>query len=446
MRPLTLSALPLVALLATAACSNDSASSGSSSPTSGPSQDDPTSAVASSALSRNTSPNVAAADAAALVDGDTAFAVDLYKTLSTNKDFAGKNLFFSPHSISVALAMTYAGARGTTESEMAAALHYTLPQATLHNAMNGLDLALASRGANAKAADGQPFRLKVTNSLWGLPKMPFEQAFLDTIATNYGAGVRLTDFTGDPEGSRTKINSWVADQTEQKIKELLQQGSINPLTRLVLVNAVYFNAAWQNKFEATATQPGTFHGTGGDTNADFMQQTNEIEHVRGDDYDAIMLPYDGGELDMLAILPDAGKLDAFESSLDGKKLQTIASSMTTQNVQLQLPKFKIEGSSFSLRETLAQLGMKQAFDSEKADFSGMLAPSVDRLYVGDVVHKAFVSVDEKGTEAAAATAVVMAGNAMPQKPVKLTLDRPFVFGIRDRATGAFVFLGRVATP
>ncbi len=445
MRTFTIEALGLASVVALVAC-NDGTTASSSQPSS-PNEGEPASTpVATSALSRNTSPNVAASDAEALVAGDTAFAADLYKTLGTTK-FAGENLFFSPHSVSVALAMAFAGARGTTESEMAAALHFTLPQTSLHNAMNGLDLALASRGSGAKAADGAPFRLRVTNSIWGQPNMPFEQPFLDTIATNYGAGVRLTDFATDPEASRTTINAWVAKETEDRIEELLGAGSLTRKTRLVLVNAVYFNAAWANHFEPALTRPGTFHAPSGDVTADFMRQTTMFEHARGDGYDVIKLPYDGQELDLVAMVPDAGKLDAFESTLDATKLATITSNTTFGLVELQLPKFKIEGKSFGLHEALGQLGMKQAFDENAADFSGMLTPSVERLYVGDVVHQAFVAVDEKGTEAAAATAVVMAGapSVEPEKTV-LTIDRPFVFGIRDRATGAFVFLGRVMHP
>jgi serpin B len=436
MRSSTLSALCLSAVFVAAGCANDGGAPKSRA-----------SAVAQSALSRNTSPNVPTSDADALVDGNRAFAVDLYKVLAKSDAFSGKNLFFSPHSISVALAMAYAGARGATASEMASALDFTLPPERLHNAMNGLDLDLGSRGATAKASDGSPFRLRVTNSLWGLPKMPFEQTFLDTIMTNYGAGVRLTDFAGDPEGSRTAINSWVAGETEQRIEELLAKGTITSNTRLVLVNAVYFNAAWQHAFEPAVTKSGSFHALGGDTSADFMHQTAELKHVRGVDYDAIMLPYDGDELDMIVVVPDSGALGSVEGELDASKLRTITSSMTSQNVDLTLPKFKIEGVSFSLKVALAALGMKQAFEPDHADFSGILSPSVDRLYVSDVVHEAFVSVDEKGTEAAAATAVVAAGfAAAPVEAIAVTVDRPFLFGVRDRATGAFVFFGRVVNP
>lgn len=402
--------------------------------------------MAQSTVPRSTAPAVAPSDAKALTSDNAAFAADLYKTLRTSPRFDGQNIFFSPHSISVALAMTYAGARGTTESEMSSALRFTLPQDRLHPAFNALDLALSSRGAGAKAADGEPFRLRVTNSLWGLPKMPFEQPFLDTLGESYGAGIRLTDFAQDPEGSRQTINKWVDGQTEQRIPELLPPSSVNPLTRLVLVNAVYFNAAWKTPFEAAITKDAPFHGIGGDVTASFMASSGPLRHARGSDYDAVALPYDGNELELVAIVPDSGKLDAVEGRLDGAMLESIVGSLESHHVQLKLPKFEIKGKSFSLRDTLQALGMKSAFEPGSADLTGMLPKTVDSLYVADVIHDAFVSVDEKGTEAAAATAAPIAGRGAPTEVVKLTIDRPFVFGVRDIATGAFVFLGRVAKP
>ncbi len=392
-------------------------------------------------MSPEVDPNVAKQ----LAEDNAAFAVDLYKTLAKTPDFAGQNVFFSPHSISIALAMTYAGARGTTATEMASALHFTLPQDRLHNAFNALDLQLASRGQGAKAADGNPFRLRVTNSIWGQNGYPFEKPFLDTIAVNYGAGIRLTDFIGNTEGSRGAINGWVEKETEQRIKDLLPQGALDLETRIVLVNAVYFNAAWAVPFEPSATKDGTFHAASGDVTVPFMAQEAELQFARGDGFEAVRLPYDGQQLDLVAIVPDAGTIDAFETTLDGGKLASIASSMTDGIVQLKLPKFRIEGKSFSLMETLKSLGMKAAFGN--ADFSGIVAPTVDQLYIKDVFHQAFVAVDEKGTEAAAATAVVMNRESEgPSATASITIDRPFLFAIRDRATGAFVFLGRVMKP
>lgn len=419
-----------------AGCSSSSTSSSPSAPTT-PSNDG---AVVASQQSRIMQPNVPAADATALRDGNTAFAADLYQVLRADPDWQGKNVFFSPYSISLALAMTYAGAHGNTETQMASAMHYTLPQAQLHPALDALDLALSSRGQGAVGDDGKAFRLRVTNSMWGAPQDTFTPAYLDTIAQNYGAGIRLTDFAANPEAARGTINTWVDQQTEDRIKELLPAGSIDDSTRLVLVNAIYFNAAWQTPFEKAVTRAGTFHGLAGDTAAELMSQGGELGYAKGDGWQAVSLPYDGNELSFVAVLPD--QFGSFESAFSAEQATTIASSLTSTAVELQLPKFKIEGASFSLRKALVARGMTDIFDEAKADLSGITA--TERLHVSDVIHQAFVSVDEAGTEAAAATAVVAVGGASVQSdPIPVTMDHPFVFFVRDNATGAILFLGRV---
>ena len=398
--------------------------------------------VVASQQSRIMQPSVSDADATALRDGNTAFAADLYQTLRSDPDWQGKNVFFSPYSISLALAMAYAGAHGNTETQMASAMHYTLPQAKLHPALDALDLALASRGQGAKGDDGKAFRLRVTNSMWGAPQTTFAPTYLDTIAQNYGAGIRLTDFAANPEAARGTINSWVDKETEDRIKELLPMGSIDQSTRLVLVNAIYFNAAWQTPFEKALTQAGTFHGLGGDAPEQLMRQGGELAYAKGTGWQAVSLPYDGDELSFIAVLPD--QFSAFESAFSAEQASSIASSLNSVPVDLELPKFKIDGASFSLKKALVARGMTDAFDDTKADLSGITA--TERLHVSDVVHQAFVSVDEAGTEAAAATAVISAGTAAhTDPPVKLTLDHPFVFFVRDNATGAILFLGRVVT-
>jgi serpin B len=398
--------------------------------------------VAGSQQSRVTAPVVAPTDADALRDGNTAFAADLYQSLRAEPAFDGKNIFFSPHSVSLALAMAYAGARGETATQWASALHYTLPQERLHPAFDALDLALSSRGQGAKADDGKAFRLRTTSSIWGAPQTTFMTPFLDTLATSYGANIRLTDFAADPEAARGTINAWVDHETEDRIKELLPQGTIDTLTRLVLVNAIYFNAAWASPFEKGATRGGTFHGLGGDAAAQMMSQGGEMPYAKGDGWQAVSLPYDGNELSFVAVVPD--QFGAFETAFSGDQAQTIVSSLSTKAVQLDLPKFKIEGASFSLRKALVGRGMTDAFDPAKADLSGM--STTEKLWVSDVIHQAFVSVDEAGTEAAAATAVVVVGgSAPPTDVVKLSIDRPFLFFVRDNATGAILFLGRVVT-
>ncbi|MDZ4158264.1 MAG: serpin family protein [Anaerolineaceae bacterium] len=393
---------------------------------------------------RLSAPLVADADLNALVDGNSAFAVDLYQTLRANEG----NLFFSPYSISLALAMTYAGARNQTEAEMAEALHFNMPQERLHPAFNALDQELARR-AELPGVEDKPqigFRLNIANTLWGQEGYVFLPEFLDVLSENYGAGLRLLDFEGNPEVSRETINDWVADETEQKIKDLLQPGTIKPRTRLVLANAIYFNAPWQRPFEPSETRDQEFSLLDGTTViVPMMRQSENFSYAAGDGYQAVELAYIGGETSMLILLPDEGIFDAFDQSLTAERLAQITAGMGYQELDLTLPKFTFE-SEFSLVDALIAQGMPDSFSPTAADFSGM---DGDRnLFISDVVHKAFVDVDEEGTEAAAATAVIMdmVSAPLPAEPLVMRIDRPFIFLIRDRVTGAILFLGRVTNP
>jgi serpin B len=379
-------------------------------------------------------------DLVALVDGNNAFAFDLYSALKGEQG----NLFYSPYSISQALAMTYGGARDTTEKEMAATLHFTLPQASLHPAFNSLDRQLMARGQGARGKDGKGFRLNVVNAIWGQADYSFLPDYLDLLAQNYGAGLRTLDFRAAPEAGRQVINKWVADQTEQRIKDLIPVGAIDPLTRLVLTNAIYFNAAWADNFEKTATQPAPFHLLDGSAvDVPMMHQTERLGYAAGDGYQAVSLPYDGRELEMVVLLPDEGKFAEFEKSLDASRAGSIVKGLAPKQVALSLPGFKFE-SEFSLGNILSEMGMPTAFSGDQADFSGMTGNR--ELSISRVIHKAFVGVDESGTEAAAATAVVMRATAMPAMPQEVTVDRPFIFLIRDIQTGAVIFVGRVVNP
>jgi len=394
--------------------------------------------IALSEKERVTSPDVAASELTDLVDGNTAFAFDLYRALRERDG----NIFYSPHSISLALAMTYAGARGETEQQMADTLHF-IGQDRLHAAFNALDLELTSRGEGAEGKDEKGFRLNIVNATWGQEDYKFLAEFLDVLAENYGAGLRLLDFKNAPEESRIVINDWVSEQTEDRIEDLIPQGLIDALTRLVLTNAIYFNAAWLNPFSEDMTTDGTFYLLGGDEiTVPMMRQTESFGYVEGNGYRAVELPYYGQELSMVVLLPDAGQFEAFEDLMDADLVDSILSDMTYRQVALIMPKFEFD-SAFGLAQTLAGMGMPIAF-SAAADFSGMTG-SRD-LAISDVLHKAFVSVDEAGTEAAAATAVVMKLTAAPGEPVQVTLDRPFVFLIRDIETGAILFVGRVLNP
>jgi serpin B len=394
--------------------------------------------VLRSGKERVTSPDVPDADLSLLVEGNSAFAFDLYQAL---KDEEG-NLFYSPYSISVALAMTYAGARGETEQQMAETLKFLLAQDDLHPAFNSLDILLAQRGEGAEGKDEEGFRLNIVNAIWGQKDYAFLDEFLDVLAENYGAGLRLVDFINETEKARVTINDWVSEQTEGRIEDLIPQGVITTLTRLVLTNAIYFNAAWEYPFEEEATYNGPFYLLdSGEVTVPMMRQTESFGYAEGDGYQAVELPYDGNELSMVILLPEEGQFKAFESSLDADLVAAIIENLEYQEVALTMPKFEFE-SEFSLKQALSAMGMPIAF-TDNADFSGMTGGR--DLQIAEVIHKAFVSVDEAGTEAAAATAVIMELTAMPEV-VEMTLDHPFIFLIRDIETGTILFVGRVMDP
>jgi serpin B len=389
---------------------------------------------------RITSPVVDQSDMTTLVNGDSEFAFDLYQAL--NKEDG--NIFYSPYSISLALAMTYAGARGETAQQMADTLHYQLDQSALHSAFNNLGIELEKCGEGAKGKDEKGFRLNIVNAIWGQKGYKFLSNYLDLLAENYGAGLRVLDFIKNPNQSREVINQWVSDQTEGRIKDLIPEGSITPLTRLVLTNAIYFNAAWALPFKPDATLNGPFHLISGtDVTAAMMKQTGSFKYSEGDNYQVIELPYDGQELSMVIFLPAPGQFTAFEEAMTYQLISNIlAQKNGNQYIALTMPKFEFE-SEFGLKETLMTMGMVEPF-LDTADFSGMSSQS--DLHIDDVVHKAFVSVDEAGTEAAAASAVIVGTTSMPPEPMTLTLDRPFVFLIRDIQTGTILFIGRVMNP
>jgi len=388
---------------------------------------------------RITSPDVSPSEQALLVEGNSAFALKLYQALKGEEG----NLFYSPYSISLALAMTYAGARGETAQQMADTLQFLLEQERLHPAFNWLDAELARRGEGAAGKDGEGFRLNIVNAIWGQKDYEFLTDFLDILAENYGAGLRILDFITETEKSRLTINDWVSNQTEGRIEDLIPQGAIDEWTRLVLTNAIYFNAAWAYPFNGNITADGPFYLLdGGQVSVPMMKQTESFGYTEGEGYQAVELLYDGGELSMVILLPEAGNFEAFEEGLQAQQVSDVISGLQPTEVALTMPKFEFD-SEFSLKDTLAGMGMPIAFSSD-ADFSGMTGNP--ELFISDVVHKAFVAVDEAGTEAAAATAVIMKLTAVPEPPVEVTMDRPFIFLIRDIETGAILFVGRVMNP
>jgi serpin B len=395
--------------------------------------------MAKSSLQRVASPDVPTGDSQTLVDGNNAFALDIYQTLRSQSG----NLILSPFSISLALAMTYAGARDVTESQMASVLHFDLPQGGLHPAFNALDQDLASRGESASDEE-EPLQLNIANAVWAEQTYPFLQEFLDLIASNYGAGIQLADFINQFESIRKEINDWVYDETQEKIKDLIPDGALNADTRMVLVNAIYFKADWLSQFDASDTYDTPFHLLDGtDVTAKMMNQGMFVPYYPGDGYQAVELPYAGETAAMTVIVPDEGNFEAVESSLNPDLLDETWNGLQQSSVMLSLPKFTYE-SEFNLSDTLTSMGMVDAFNPGIADFSGMT--NEDDLFISDVIHKAFVAVDEEGTEAAAATAVIIEAASAPIFDVTLTIDRPFIFIIHDKPSGQILFIGRVLNP
>jgi serpin B len=389
---------------------------------------------------RITFPSVLADEEALLVEGNSAFAFALYQALKGEEG----NLFYSPYSISLALAMTYAGARGLTAEQMAAVLNFLLDQDSLHPAFNWLDALLAGRGEGAAGKDGEGFRLNIVNAIWGRKGATFLPAFLDVLAENYGAGLRILDFINAAEQSRLAINDWVSDQTEGRIMDLIPRGAIDEFTRLVLTNAIYFNAAWAYPFNKGATADGPFYLLdGGQVTVPMMRQTESFGYTLGEGYQAVELLYDGGELSMVILLPEGGSFASFEKGLQAQQISDIISDLQRTEVALTMPKFEFE-SEFGLNKALSEMGMPIAFSPDEADFSGMTGDH--STYIADVIHKAFVAVDEAGTEAAATTAVIMRDSAITRPDVEVTLDRPFIFLIRDIETDTILFVGRVMNP
>ena len=396
--------------------------------------------TAMSSLPRVVDPQVPVADSTTLASDNAAFAFAAYKQLITTNT----NLIFSPASISIALAMTYAGATGNTASEMAQALHFSLPPAQLHPAFNALDQALASRGQGKLGADGGPMRLHIVNAVWAERTYTFKMSFLDTLAANYGAGINLLDFINAPEPSRLTINAWVADQTENKIQDLLPTGFIQSTTTLVLTDAVYFNAAWKTQFDPNDTHNGSFRLLDSSSvTVKFMNATlASVPAGRGTNYVAVSLPYADDRLSLLLVIPDAGQFSQVEASLNASVLGTLVAGLTSQEVSIYLPRFRVETGA-DLVNPLKALGMTSAFIPGIADFSGM--DGTRDLSISDVVHRAFIDVAEMGTEAAAATGVGLVTTGTPPG-LWVDVTRPFLYFLRDQPTGAILFMGRVLDP
>lgn len=367
-----------------------------------------------------------------------ALGFDVYGKIRRN---AG-NLVFSPASLEIAFAMTAAGARTATADEMNRVLHVGADPAAFH--------ASAGRILTSLNQPRDAYELHVVNRLFGEQSYRFEQPFLDLTRDTYRAPFEPMDFLTAAEPGRQRINAWVMDQTNDRIDELLPPDSLNTLTRLVLVNAVYFLGKWQKPFDPHSTEPGFFFVNGSDRQTTpTMHQTSLLQHGEVDGVQVLEMAYQGDDLAMTFLLPRARNgLGALEASLDQAKLTRFVGALRPTQVSVSLPKFEIRDARFPVPDVMKDLGMRLAFDRDRADFTGMGNPPnpQESLYVSDAFHEAFIRVDEEGTEAAAATGVVMGTRSLPPPPKVFRADRPFFLLIRDNGTGAVLFMGRVSNP
>jgi serpin B len=370
----------------------------------------------------------------ALVKGNNEFALTLYRNLSEPEG----NIFFSPFSVSSALAMTYLGARGETAKQMTSVLHLPADQAAATGAFAALNKSLSGDGGKRN------YQLDVANALWGAKGVGFLDTFLKAAQDAYGAGLKELDFDNDAEGSRRIINGWVEQATHEKIKDLLAPGSIHRNTGLVLTNAIYFKGAWFVPFNERLTRQGDFTlAKGQRVPAPLMENTNYFPYWEETGLQVLELPYAGNELSMLILLPrQVDGLPAIEKSLTEERLAAIQSKLVSARMNVIVPRFTIT-SSFELIRPLRRLGMELPFTTS-ADFSGM--DGKKDLFISVVAHKAYVDVNEKGTEAAAATGVGMTITSAPPPPKEFRADHPFLFLIRHRNSGSILFVGRVQNP
>jgi serpin B len=396
---------------------------------SGPTPDDP--------MLANVSPMPIPAEASSLAKGNNTFAFDLWARTSKRPG----NAAFSPASISIAMAMTWLGASGETSAQIKKTMHFD----------GAGDAEAWGKFGRAMSTPPRALKLRIANRLFGEQSYKFEQPYLDKTKEIFGAPLETVDFKKAYEPARAKINGWVEDQTEKRIANLLPAGALDELTRLVLVNAIYFLADWANPFEKTATHDEPFDVSPTvKKNVPTMHEVGHFGYAQEGGAKILELPYKNNEASMLIVLPDAKDgIAAVEKSFDAKKLESVRKALAGSRVAVSLPRFQLEPETMPLGTDLMALGMPLAFDKEKADFSAMAKPADprERLYIAKVFHKAFVKVDEKGTEAAAATAVVMAaGGAAPSKPLEFKADHPFLFFIVEKTSGIVLFMGRVSDP
>ncbi len=373
-------------------------------------------------------------------EASNGFGFDLYGEL---RERSG-NLAMSPASLSIAFAMTWPGARGETAAEMQRVLHFLgSPEQTM---------ADAGRLTKLLESPSRPLKLSIANRLFGEKTYTFEEPYLASVEAAFGAGLEPVDFAGAADNARETINAWVAEKTAKRITNLIPDGGLSSLTRLVLVNAVYFLADWLRPFENERTHTSAFFPNPRDNVlAEMMRQTGSFKYGESGNASLLELPYEGGEMSMLFALPrERDGLADLEQSLSAATVAAWAAAMSPTHVNVTLPKFEVNpAAAFDLGTTLTKLGMKQAFNGSTADFTAMANPpsAAERLAISKVFQKAFVKVDEKGTEAAAASAVEMRVRSAPDfADTSFTADHPFLYFIRDNTTGLVLFMGRVADP
>jgi serpin B len=380
----------------------------------------------------------------AVADANNRFAFDLYSRLAKDRESTGSNIFFSPFSLSSALAITYEGAKGETADEIRSVFYFPTNDTTCRNGFTGLNAGINSGDSS--------YSLRTANALWAEKTYPFLAEFVSTAERSYGAKTTNLDFKAHPEDSRITINSWVENKTEDRIKDLIPAGVIDPITRLVITNAIYFKGDWAKQFDKNKTTDAEFRTAAGKTvKIPMMQRTDEDAvylYAENNDLQMLSMPYEhttGKMLSMVVLLPKADNLTTTEASLSADTRSGLQQSATSRRVMVYFPKFTLK-TKYSLPDTLGAMGMPTAFTGN-ADFSGM--DGTKNLLISDVIHQAFVDVNEEGTEAAAATAVVMrpaAAHANPEPVPVFRADHPFIFLIQDDETGAILFMGRVINP
>jgi serpin B len=386
--------------------------------------------------------------------------VDLHRQLATGDE----NLCISPYSIDSALAMTFAGADGETRREMTRVLHFPAGDdvpgsfSALHNSLEQMSAKTAELAKESKkfpdVSGSEPITLNIANRLFAQKGYLFREAFLSLVKQNFGGAFEPLDFVADPAAATQRINKWVADQTRDQIRDLIPGGALDKTTRLVLANALYLKAPWASEFSQSATQSEPFFVRGAPVDVPMMRKTDKnFGYARREGFTVVSLPYAGNDLQFVVLLPDEIKgLRGLESKLSGDLLAGCA-KLEKRDVDLHLPKFKLEPPTITLAKQFEALGMKTAFNQPKgsANFD-KIAPRTpdDYLYISQIFHKTFIAVDEKGTEAAAATAVAMMAatglRSPPPPPIEVKVDRPFVYAIQHVPSGVCLFLGRVTDP